>query len=102
MTQSIYFTMRIAIVTACVTICSIPALADNRKIDGKVTDDTGESLPGVYVIEKGNDKNGTVTDKDGLFTLEIGESAKTLVFSFLGMQTEEIDVSRAGGVNFSM
>ena len=85
MTYLINSTMKIAIVAIGIVTCGIMASAQSREINGKVTDDSGESLPGVYVIEKGNDKNGTVTDNDGLFTLELKDSASVLVFSFLGI-----------------
>lgn len=94
MTYLINSTMKIAIVAIGIVTCGIMASAQSREINGKVTDDSGESLPGVYVIEKGNDENGTVTDNDGLFTLELKDSASVLVFSFLGMETQEINVAR--------
>lgn len=60
-------------------------------IRGKVTDDTGESLPGVNIVLKGT-TNGAVTDLDGNFSLSIPDEGGTLIFSFMGFLTQEIDV----------
>ncbi|HKI88024.1 MAG TPA: TonB-dependent receptor [Draconibacterium sp.] len=62
---------------------------ENRTISGIVTDDGGSPLPGVTVIVKGT-SIGTVTGADGNFQLEIPSTAQTLVFSFVGMKSQEI------------
>ena len=66
------------------------AFAQNR-VTGVVTDKTGEPLIGVNVLEKGT-TNGTVTDIDGKFTVNMPQG-KTLVFSFIGFVTQEIKVT---------
>jgi TonB-linked SusC/RagA family outer membrane protein len=61
-------------------------------ITGKVTSGaTGESLPGVNIIEKGT-QNGTVTNVDGTYTLNVSGEDAVLVFSFIGYLSEEIEV----------
>lgn len=60
-------------------------------ISGTVTSATGESMPGVNVVEKGT-SNGTTTDIDGKYSLSVDDNA-TLVFSFIGYQTQEMAVS---------
>ena len=64
---------------------AIPAFS---QISGTVTDDTGETLIGVNIIEKGT-TNGTTTDIDGKYTLNCSTDA-TLLFSYTGYNTEEI------------
>lgn len=62
-----------------------------RKIKGKVTDQTGASLPGVSVVVTGT-TNGTITDTDGNYSItNIPENA-TLQFSFVGMKAQTIAV----------
>lgn len=61
-----------------------------HKIAGTVTDENGVPLPGVTIHVKGTTQ-GTVTDASGKFTLEVPDDA-TLVFSFLGMETKEVEV----------
>jgi TonB-linked SusC/RagA family outer membrane protein len=59
-----------------------------QAITGNVVDQTGEPVIGATVMEKGA-SNGTVTDFDGNFTLKV-EAGKTLVFSYIGYQTQEL------------
>ncbi|AWW29706.1 SusC/RagA family TonB-linked outer membrane protein [Echinicola strongylocentroti] len=60
-------------------------------VEGKVIDETGEALPGVSILEKGT-TNGTVTDIDGTYRIEVATEESVLIFSFIGMQTQEIQV----------
>lgn len=60
-------------------------------VSGKVTDQSGLSLPGVTVVVKGT-TTGTVTNADGNFTLVIPDGAETLQFSFVGMRTQELPI----------
>ncbi|MEQ8243754.1 carboxypeptidase-like regulatory domain-containing protein [Fulvivirga sp.] len=70
------------------TIC-LNLFGQTRTITGKVIGD-GESLPGVNVIEKGT-TNGTVTDINGDFTLEIPDNKTvTLLFSFISLPVERV------------
>ena len=57
-------------------------LAQENSISGLVTDTSGEPLIGVNIIEDGTN-NGTQTDFDGYFTLNV-DAEKTIVFSFIG------------------
>ncbi len=59
-----------------------------KKISGKVIDATGAGLPGVSIVVKGT-TIGVISDMDGKYTLSIPSDAKTLVFSFVGMNPEE-------------
>ncbi|SMG13164.1 SusC/RagA family TonB-linked outer membrane protein [Arenibacter troitsensis] len=65
-------------------------MAQNKTVTGTVSDDLGTPLPGVNVVEKGT-SNGTSTDFDGNFSLNVGNNA-TLVFSSLGFTKKEIAV----------
>lgn len=67
------------------------ALIAQREVSGTVTDATGEPLTGAYVTVKGSSL-GTVVDIDGAYTITVPVSAKTLVFSFTGYATVEIDI----------
>jgi TonB-linked SusC/RagA family outer membrane protein len=55
------------------------------QINGNVSDQNGQSLPGVNIVVSGSDKN-TVSDLDGNFTIE-AEAGNELVFSMIGFQT---------------
>ncbi len=77
---------------------SVSASLDNfqrneLKISGKVTEVSGLPLPGVAVVVKGTTL-GTVTDLDGNYTLAVPDGENQyLVFSFIGMRKQEIELS---------
>ncbi len=62
-----------------------------KTVSGKVTDATGSPLPGVSVSVKGT-TTGIVTDIDGKYSLSNVPANATLVYSFVGMKTQEISV----------
>ncbi len=72
-----------------------------EKTTGKVTDEYGEPLPGVTVIIKGT-THGTVTDIDGNFTITDIQSGDVLVFSFVGMTSQEVLVGDQQNINITM
>ena len=65
--------------------------AQARVITGVVTDQTGETVISASVVVKGT-TIGTVTDFDGNYTLDVPEDATTLVFSYIGLQTQEVPI----------
>ena len=71
-------------------LCSVSGYAQNITVTGKVSDAMG-TLPGVSVAIKGT-TNGTVTDVDGKYSLNVAKNA-TLVFSFVGMKSQEVTVN---------
>lgn len=67
------------------------AFSQSRQISGRVTDDKGNPLPSVSVLQKGTN-NGTVTNEYGGYVLTVTGASPTLVFSYAGMQTMELPV----------
>ena len=63
--------------------------AQGQKVTGKVSDTEGMSIPGVSVVVKGTTA-GVTTDIDGQFAIEVPSSTSILIFSFVGMETQEI------------
>ncbi|MDX9883336.1 MAG: TonB-dependent receptor [Prolixibacteraceae bacterium] len=72
-----------------------------KTVSGKVTDSLGQPLPGVSVVLKGT-ITGTITDFDGKYTLANVPGDATLVFSFVGMRSQEVLVAGKSSVNVSM
>ena len=66
--------------------------AEARVISGTVKDATGETIISASVVVKGT-TIGTVTDFDGNYTLEVPDDAKMLVFSYIGMKTQELNIT---------
>ena len=74
---------------------------DGRRITGKVIDENGETLIGVSVMVKGTNM-GIVTDVDGNYVLNNVPENATLVFSFVGMSSQEILVGNQTNINVTM
>jgi TonB-linked SusC/RagA family outer membrane protein len=82
-------------------IREIEAISQQKPVSGKVTDETGQPLPGVTVVIKGTTQ-GTVTNGDGEYSIpNIPENA-TLQFSFVGMVTQEIAVGNQTTINITL
>lgn len=80
------------------------AFAQERTIIGKVTAvDDGSTLPGVNVTIKGTNI-GTVTDADGNYKLTVpsGNTSATLVFSFIGLKSEEVAIGERTEINIAL
>lgn len=72
-----------------------------KELHGKVTDSSGQPLPGVTVVIKGTTQ-GTITDADGNYSLTNISDDVTLVFSFVGMKTQEISVDGKTSLNVTL
>ena len=64
------------------------------KVEGTVTDGVGEPLPGVNVFDKADPTRGVITGINGNFSIEVQSVSSTLVFSYIGFQTEEITINK--------
>lgn len=77
-------------------ICTATAVAQNIQVKGTVTDKTfGDPIMGATVQVAGG--NGTVTDLDGNFTLNVKEGAQ-LTFSFIGMKSQTLPAAETMNV----
>ena len=65
---------------------------EGRTVSGVITDKTAEPVIGLNIIEKGT-TNGTITDMDGNFTLEISSPNAILSVSFIGFKEQQIPVN---------
>lgn len=77
-----------------------PASSETKKVTGIVKDEKGEPIIGANVVEKGT-TNGTVTDLNGQYSLDISPSAVLLV-SYIGYDTKEIRVDGKNILNISL
>ena len=76
----------------CAAAISWGSYAQDVTVSGKVTSaEDGSSLPGVNVLVKGT-TNGTTTDADGKFSLTLPSATGALVFSFIGLKAQEIEI----------
>jgi TonB-linked SusC/RagA family outer membrane protein len=72
-----------------------------RSISGKIADSSGGSLPGVSVVVKGT-TTGTITDANGNYSLPNVPANATLLFSFVGMKTQEVNVGNKSTINITL
>ena len=76
-------------------------VAEYKNISGKVTDENGEPIPGANIVVK-NTTIGTITDANGEFSLQIPDDASVLVFSYVGMNEEEVEIGNQTFFEISM
>ncbi len=85
-------------VTALVT----QSWAQDQVVSGKITSaEDGSALPGVNVVLKGT-TTGTTSDIDGNFKLSVPSNEGILIFSFIGLSTQEITVGSKSVINVTM
>jgi TonB-dependent starch-binding outer membrane protein SusC len=77
------------------------ASLQQRQISGKITNIAGESLPGATILVKGT-SIGTISDSNGNYSLTGVPAEGTLVFSFVGMKTQEIQVMNKSVINVTL
>ena len=93
---------KIALLLAFFAIGLQVLMAQTKEISGRVTSaDDGSLIPGVSVSVKGTTL-GTITDMDGVFRLKVPQDAKTLVFSFVGMTTQEVAIGAQTNINVKL
>lgn len=73
-------------------LCLASFGAEAKVIHGTVHDATGETIISASVVVKGT-TIGTVTDFDGNYSLDVPDDAQTLVFSYIGLVTQEIPIT---------
>jgi len=84
---------KIALLLAIFAFGLQAVLAQTKEITGTVTAaDDGATIPGVSVSVKGTTL-GTITDLDGKYVIKVPQDAKTLVFTFVGMQAKEAAIT---------
>ena len=81
-------------VVSLLTLCllALGVFAQTKQVSGVVVDEKGEPVIGASVQVKGT-TTGTITDFDGQFVLSVDKDAKTLVISYVGMQTQEVAIT---------
>ncbi len=70
-------------------------------VSGRVTDETGQALPGVTVLIKGT-QNGTTTSAEGTYRLSVPTGAATLVASYVGYLSQEIPVNTRSVIDIKL
>ena len=77
------------------------AIEQKQTVTGTVTDNNGDAIPGVNVMEKGT-TNGVITDVNGQYTISVTNGNSVLAFSFIGYVTKEVSVKKQRTINVSL
>lgn len=88
-------------IVVLLSVSSVLANPNNTFIEGYVKDSAGSLLPGVTVVVKGTAK-GVVTDLKGYYSLSVHSSQKYLVFSFIGMETQIVEIQGRSRIDVVM
>jgi len=91
---------RYAIAVMFFVSLSSVAFAQTR-ISGVVTDENATPVPGVNIVEKGT-SNGTTTDAEGRYTMNVSGSNSILVVSFIGYLTQEVQVGGQSSIDINL
>jgi len=94
--------LRIALLFISMFTCAgVMAQNGGTVIKGTVTDAKGVTLPGATVTVKGMQPK-TITDVNGNYTITVPAAGKTLVFSFIGMETQEVLIGTKTTINVAL
>ena len=94
--------LRIALLFASFFICtSVMAQETGTAIKGTVTDDKGLTLPGVTVNVKDSNVNA-ITNVDGQYSIVVPAGGRALVFTFIGMEKQEVTIGNKTIINVTM
>src|ERR1700749_2210676 len=80
---------------------SVYAIAQNRTISGKVSDEKGNGLANASVLVRGTNI-GTATGSDGSFTLSVPATASVLVVSYVGIGERQVSLTNAENYNIKL
>lgn len=83
------------------TIGSQYSVWAQKTVSGKVTDESGSPIFGVYVYEKGT-LNATTTNFDGDYQLSYASEKAVLIFSFIGYETQEIPINGQSNISATL
>ena len=77
------------------------SLLQPRTVSGTITDENGDPLPGLSVFIKGTTQ-GTVTNLEGEYTIQVEDESAVLVYSYIGYLTQEIEIGNQTTIDITM
>jgi len=81
--------------------CTSSLFAQTRQINGVVSDNLGEALPGVSITVKGTSE-GMITSVDGKYSLQVNSANDVLVFSYIGYEAQNLKVGNQSVINVTL
>jgi hypothetical protein len=94
--------LQVLLVFVLLLVVGIPAaFAQKRTVSGTISDANGTRMPGVNVIVKGTNA-GTTSNAEGQYTISVPEGSNILVFSYVGFNTQEVNLAGRTSVNVTL
>ncbi len=94
--------LQVVLIFMLLLIAGIPAaFAQKRAVSGKISDANGKPVPFVNVTVKGTSV-GTTSNTDGVFSISVPQGSNTLVFSFIGYKSQEVNISNRTSVDVKL
>ncbi len=93
--------VKVVLLMLPVMLLSLLSLGQTISVQGTITNENGDPVPGVTIVVKGSTQ-GTISSTNGSFSFSEVPSDATLVFSFIGMRTQEILVDGQSMINVTM
>jgi TonB-linked SusC/RagA family outer membrane protein len=93
--RPIHFSLRSVVFFGILLLTSLAFPAMAAKLTGRITDEKGELLVGVNIIEKGT-SNGGITDINGTYNIELKGKQPIIVVTYLGYNKQEIKIGNQG------
>jgi len=92
---------KLMLTLSAVFVFILSAVAQDRTITGKVTDEKGAPVEGVSVTSA-DGKQGTQTNKEGIYSISVPASVRNLTFSFVNFESQTRSISRTGAMNITL
>jgi TonB-linked SusC/RagA family outer membrane protein len=93
--------LRLVLLFISIPLLSTGLFAQSKTVSGTIKNDKGEPLAAVTVVIKGT-TNGTSTDNEGKFSLQVPSGKGTLVFSTVGFISKEVDISNVSTIDVEL
>ena len=93
---------KLLLISMIIALTLVQSMNAQITITGKITDENGEVVPGTSIRAKGYSGIGTISDINGEYSLNVPDSATVLIFSFIGMKTDEVKIKGRSVVNVSL
>lgn len=100
--KKIYLQTRMLGICMLMLVFSAPGFSQQKTVSGIVTDGSNNNPLGNVSVQLKDSKTGTITDATGSFSITVPNTSSVLVFSFTGMQTQEVPVNNQDVINVVM
>lgn len=101
MRKVLYHSLLCGLLSLLIFIAALPSYAQQPTVSGTVTDEESTPVPGVNVVVK-NSGSGTVTDIEGRYQLSVPEEATSLIFSFVGYTSQEVEIGNQSEIDVQL